>query len=202
VTSTHSEGDDSASSTVTEGSRLVAAARAIGDWTRQSFLYRWLTKEPDPEVIVIDLRETYTVGPIITLLDRLGARLAPWWRASGCRRLCVWTGAWLFACPVRALGVVAMAAATLGVVVTVAGGDPATRTLAVLLVVFTAGAVATRSRHSWGDIQATRGYQLVAAALEPPDPPEGSRASESGESEVSTSGEDAGDEARDGDSQP
>lgn len=194
MTSTHSEGDDSTSSTVTEGSRLVAAARAVGTWARQSFLYRWLTKEPDPEVIVIDLRETYAVGPIITLLDRVGARLVPWWHASGCRRLCVWTGAWLLARPVRALGVVAMAAAALGVVVTVAGGDSATRTLAVLLAAFALGAVATRSQYSWGDIQATRGYQLVVGALEPPDP-RATRGSESGDENASASEAGAGVEA-------
>lgn len=186
MTATHSDGDDSTSSTVTEGSRLVAGVRAVGNWARQSFLYRWLTTEPDPAVIVIDLRETYTVGPIITLLDHLGARLAPWWHASGCRRVCVRTGAWLLARPVRALGVVAMATAAFGFVVAVAGGNPATRTLAVLLVAFAAGAVATRSRHSWQDIQATRGYQLVAGALEPPDPP-ATRGSESGDERASES---------------
>jgi len=36
-----------------------------------SFIYQWLTAEPDPEVIVIDLRETWTVGPIIDSIDRL-----------------------------------------------------------------------------------------------------------------------------------
>jgi len=36
-----------------------------------SFIYRWLTAEPEPEVIVIDLRETWTVGPMITIIDRV-----------------------------------------------------------------------------------------------------------------------------------
>jgi hypothetical protein len=34
-------------------------------------LRQWLTTEPDPDVIVIDLRETVTVGPIVLALDRL-----------------------------------------------------------------------------------------------------------------------------------
>jgi len=157
---------------VTESSRLVAIARAIGDWLRHSFLYRWLTKEPEPDVIVIDLRETYTVGPLITALDRVGARLAPWWRTSGCRRLCAATGAWLVARPIRALGLALLAVATVRLLVAVAGGTLATSTLAVSLGLFVVGALATQSRHSWQDIQATRGYQLVAAALEPPEPPE------------------------------
>jgi hypothetical protein len=32
---------------------------------------RWLTAEPDPDVIVVDLRETVTVGPVILVLDRI-----------------------------------------------------------------------------------------------------------------------------------
>jgi len=40
-------------------------------WVRNSTLYSWLTAEPDPDVVVIDLRETYTVGPFIMILDKL-----------------------------------------------------------------------------------------------------------------------------------
>jgi hypothetical protein len=174
MTSTRDREQDDGQSvqSATESSRLVAAGRAIGDWLRNSFLYRWLTKEPDPEVIVIDLRETTTVGPFIALLDRATARLAPWWRTSGCRRLCVRTAAGLSARPVRALGVVVMAAAAVRLVAAVASGDAGTGTLAVSLGLFAAGALATRSRHSWQDVQETRGYQILAAALEPPEPPE------------------------------
>jgi hypothetical protein len=172
VTSARDESEDGAPADVTGSSRLVAAARGIGTWVRQSFLYRWLTKEPEPDVVVIDLRETYTVGPFIALLDRVTARFAPWWRESGCRRLCVWTATRLVERPVRALGVVLMTAAAARVVAAAASGDPTTRTLAVSLALFGAGAVTTRSRHSWQDIQDTRGYGALAAALEPPDPPE------------------------------
>jgi len=74
----------------TEGSTVVAALRDVGDWigtaVRNSYLYRWLTKEPDPEVIVIDLRETWTVGPIIALLDRFVEWVAPYWASSTPKR--------------------------------------------------------------------------------------------------------------------
>lgn len=75
---------------VTDGSGVLAAVRNAGDRVgtavRNSYLYRWLTKEPEPEVIVIDLRETYTVGPIIALLDRLVEWIAPYWRESTPKR--------------------------------------------------------------------------------------------------------------------
>jgi hypothetical protein len=49
---------------------------------RGSWLYGWLTAEPEPDVIVIDLRETRTVGPVIELLDRAIEWATPYWRAS------------------------------------------------------------------------------------------------------------------------
>ena len=70
----------------TSESTVVSAFRQGGQWiadvTTHSFLYRWLTKEPEPEVIVIDLRETWTVGPFITLLDAFIAWMLPLWRES------------------------------------------------------------------------------------------------------------------------
>jgi hypothetical protein len=43
---------------------------------RASFLYRWLTAEPEPEVVVIDLRETYAVGPLLAILDSVFGTLS------------------------------------------------------------------------------------------------------------------------------
>jgi len=51
--------------------------------TQQSRLYRWFTTEPDPNVIVIDLRETYTVGPLLSVLDIVVPRAEQVWRESG-----------------------------------------------------------------------------------------------------------------------
>jgi len=67
--------------------RVTRGLRAVRRWGRHSFLYRWLTKEPDPDVVVIDLRETYTVGPVIALLDRIAVPLGRSYRVSGLRRL-------------------------------------------------------------------------------------------------------------------
>lgn len=84
-----------------EGSRVLAIPSALGTtahharvtqyfrrlrrWGRHSFLYRWLTKEPEPDVIVIDLRETYTVGPLLAGLDRLAGPLDRSYRHSKLR---------------------------------------------------------------------------------------------------------------------
>ena len=86
---------------VLDGSRIVdavqrastTATRWLGSATDRltrvvqgSFLYRWLTAEPDPEVIVIDLRETYTVGPFIAILDRVVETFVPYYQQSLLKR--------------------------------------------------------------------------------------------------------------------
>jgi hypothetical protein len=58
-----------------EGSTLRAAAESLATSAqtavRNSYCYRWLTAEPEPDVVVIDLRETRTVGPFVRLLERV-----------------------------------------------------------------------------------------------------------------------------------
>jgi hypothetical protein len=73
-------------SAIINGSRVITTVRTLGarmsGFVQESYCYRWLTKEPDPEVIVIDLRETYTVGPFIALLDRIIPHIEDAWRQS------------------------------------------------------------------------------------------------------------------------
>ncbi|WP_353635031.1 hypothetical protein ABSL23_05815 [Halobacterium sp. NMX12-1] len=86
---------------VLDGSHVADAVQrastSIGRWLEStgtrltrvvqgSFLYRWLTAEPDPDVIVIDLRETYTVGPFIAILDRIVETFVPYYRQSLLKR--------------------------------------------------------------------------------------------------------------------
>jgi hypothetical protein len=73
--------------TATRASLLAEAVRTNVYWIRHSVCYRWLTKDPDPDVIVIDLRETYTVGPLIALFDRLAPTIERTWRGSRAYRL-------------------------------------------------------------------------------------------------------------------
>ncbi len=59
----------------------------LSRWAQASALYRWLTAEPDPDVVVIDLRDTYAVGPVISVLDRVAAPLGRLYRGSTLQRL-------------------------------------------------------------------------------------------------------------------
>ena len=82
----HTEVVGRKTSEIVGGSRIVTTVRTLGTrastLVRESYCYRWLTKEPDPDVIVIDLRETYTVGPLIALLDRVIPYIENAWQHS------------------------------------------------------------------------------------------------------------------------
>jgi len=165
------DGVTSDRTSLVEGSAVArftrdAIARAV-TITRASFLFRWLTKEPEPEVIVIDLRETWTVGPIIALLDRFVEA------AAESRLVAVGSQLWraLLAAPVRAAGVGTAGLSAAFLVATLAASSPSWGALAFGTVLFLAGVVATRDGRDWETLRETRPVELLAAAFELPEPP-------------------------------
>lgn len=60
-----------------ERAKIVGLERESEATLRASFIYRWFTTEPEPEVVVIDLRDTYTVGPVITVIAAVYELLDP-----------------------------------------------------------------------------------------------------------------------------
>lgn len=63
-------------------SAVKSASNRFGDLIRHSFLYQWLAREPESEVIVIDLRETLATGLVIKLIENFVIRLTPYWDGS------------------------------------------------------------------------------------------------------------------------
>jgi len=72
------------------GSRIIAGISVCWSWLQHvvsgSALYRWLTAEPDPDVMIIDLRDTYTVSPFLAILDTLISVLYPYFQDSRCKQ--------------------------------------------------------------------------------------------------------------------
>lgn len=151
------------------GSRLRGGlARSV----RGSRLVRWLTAEPDTEVVVIDLRETWTVGPVLAVLDRvLGAAARPW-RESGVRAAARRTAAVVRDAPVRVFGVVVLAAVLASAVAGLVAGGLGGVGLALRLLALAAALAATRVDASWAELRDGRVGQLLEAVFVPPEPPE------------------------------
>lgn len=146
---------------------------ALGRWTRQSVLYRWLTAEPEPEVVVIDLRETLTVRPFLVALDETIGLLVVGRRTSVLES----TGRALLervqAAPVRIASVVLLAVVLVNLVVTAALGSLHPGGLWIRLGVAAVALAGTRVTSSWATIRQSRPAKLAIALLEPPEPPDG-----------------------------
>lgn len=165
---------EDATPAVLAGSRVVstlrAASRRVGSWVRNSALYQWLTAEPDPEVIVIDLRDTWTVGPLLRILDWVLGRLVD--AADGSRSIAAARrgAAGISAAPIRAGGLLI---ATIGLVVAASSflDGLSTVRLGVGVGGMVAGLVAMQDDRDWATLRATRPVELLIAAFEPPEPP-------------------------------
>jgi hypothetical protein len=137
-------------------------------WATGSRIIQWFLAEPDPEVIVIDLRETYTVGPIIRALDWTTVRADRLAERTGLASVFRRTVKRIRAEPLRIAGWLLFGCA-LGALATsyVSGGvTPGWLIVAGLAV------LVTRERRSASELAETRVGRALIAAFEPPEPPE------------------------------
>jgi hypothetical protein len=137
-------------------------------WCRGSKIVQWFLAEPDPEVIVIDLRETYTVGPIIRALEWTAVRTNRLAERTGLAAAARRTTDWLESAPVRAVGWLLFACALGGLLASLLTDG----TLAGWLLVAGLALLGTRERRSASELAETRIGRAVIAAFEPPEPPE------------------------------
>ena len=184
----HSDDADSRLAAAVADSRVAAALDHVGDrltrigqgerteraatWSRRvvtgSYLYRWLTAEPDPEVIVIDLRETVTVGPFVAMLDRIFAWLDTAAKSSNIVAAARSLLAEFRAAPVRLVGAVVALSSATALLAGVALGTFDVLPTVVLVGLAVAGLAGTQVTASWADFADSRAGQLVVQALEPP----------------------------------
>lgn len=163
------------------GSRAVSTARvrSIGEWsqrkTRQSFLYSWLTADPDPEVIVIDLRETYTAGPVIAGLDRAIASVLPGMTSSTVTEEVRAGAAVIRQRPLRYLGGVGVILVGLSLCTTTISGSATPLVVGIHVILSVLFALGLRSKRTWDELVAHPVVQWLAGAFEPPEPIEPAR---------------------------
>ncbi|MFW5965110.1 MAG: hypothetical protein ACOCQM_09595 [Natronomonas sp.] len=156
-------------------SRLVSAGKraeaTLSRWTSDSRIVQWFLAEPEPEVIVIDLRETYTIGPILRAAEWAighGNRFA---ERSGLTAAAGNTAQWIRSQPIHVAGIVLFGVAIAGVVTAALSSG----NLGGWLVLSGIALLALRERRSWEDIGETRVGRALAAAFAPPEPPDDDR---------------------------
>ncbi len=153
-------------------SYFAASLQGITATVQNSTIYRWLTTEPEPEVIVIDLRETWTVAPVLWFLNVIFDRVRPALSDSRAATAIRWGSRYLYQLPavVGGLGLITAGLVASLFIVLRGGLQPIRLILAATAVI--GGILATRDRRSWMDFRETRLVTLLITVLEPPDPTE------------------------------
>lgn len=147
---------------------LEAIESTLGRWADGSRIVQWFLAEPDPDVIVIDLRETYTIGPIIRALEWSAIRTNQFAERIGLVDAIRRTTAWVESAPMRALGWLVFACALGGLLAGLTRGG----SLAGWLLLAGLALLATRERRSASQLAETRIGSALIAAFEPPEPPD------------------------------
>jgi hypothetical protein len=155
-----------------EHSRLGGLGRTLSRITRGSWLYRWLTSEPDPDVVVIDLRETWTVGPILAIFEWVLRPLERYWPRSGLGAVTSSTTEQFRTAPIRVLGLGVTIAVSVSLILAFVLGNPTSSSLGIQLCVLAIGLLATRIDTSWRRLRDGPIGRALKAVFEPPDPPE------------------------------
>lgn len=166
------DAEEPSTPTLLAGSLLFALVARVGTWIEASWLYRWLTAEPDPDVIVIDLRETLTVGPILAVLDRLISLLVATGDHASSVRFAKRGARFVAARPVQWASVFFGGIGLALFARFVRSPDPSTPLVVLTVLLVICAAVGSRIRLSWAELAETRVVKLLAAAFEPPEPPE------------------------------
>jgi len=137
-----------------------------------SWLYRWLTKEPEPEVIVIDLRDTWSVGPFLVRLEELIKEVTPATVSSALVRTGYRLRTRTLQRPIRIASIATIALILVAIMAATVSEGSVGAELFVLLGLLVLAVRGTQSTRSWDEITDTRSYEWLQTAFEPPAPPE------------------------------
>lgn len=155
-----------------EESLVLGVGETVKSWGRSAWLYRWLTTEPDPDVIVIDLRDSYTLGFLLGVFDRVVGRLGPARKSSLATRSVVLTVSKLRERPLRIPGILLAGTTVLNLLIQLGKTEVGRGTLIAHAIAIVVGLLAIQSSLSWDDIEKTGTYRILAAVFGPPPPEE------------------------------
>ena len=145
------------------------------EYLRSAWLYRWLTKEPEPDVIVIDLRETRSVGPVLARIDRVLTALTPALLRSTVSRVWYRGQRQLQQRPIRTASFGAIAGVIMGLLVMTTIATVSVPAVLLLTAVLIGALRGTQSDMTLQECKQTRWYgylQRIGQAFVPPEPPE------------------------------
>jgi hypothetical protein len=94
-------------------STLTDIIRAIEQTIKISWLYQWLTAEPESEVVTVNLRETFAAGPVINISTWTISLIVPAVAQAQMAKAARWVITTVWTAPIRAAGF-----ALIGIIIT------------------------------------------------------------------------------------
>lgn len=154
-----------------KNSGVYTLLQVIKQYVYTSWLYRWLTDEPDPAVVVIDLRETLALGPLLARLEiaiRDAIGVMP---TSGGLRRGFQLRARFQQRPIRVVSFGLIGVVLLAFIPLLATGETVGFVTFLLFGLLLVGLRGTQSSISWAEIKETDAYKTISTVFEPPDSP-------------------------------
>ena len=159
-------------STASNTARSTTVGKEIKKAAANSFIYRWLTAEPDPDVIVIDLRKTWSIGPLIAGINRTVTELTPGVSNSTITALGERIGSVGQRRPIKIVSLFVLSAVFVGLLGGALTGGLSAAAVVFLLGVAVSAVLGLRSTTTLEELTETRTAKLLVAVFEPPEPPE------------------------------
>lgn len=158
-------------------SNWIENSRVISPRSRRkissSTVYGWTVKEPDPDLVVIDLRETFSISPILTAFDDVIEFMVPAWMRSKIHTVYTAASKELKENTVKTVSATLFLAFTASLFVIEVSLELTLLSLGVLFLASVVSAYGTKSEKNWRDIKETKVFKLVIELLEPPSDQEG-----------------------------
>ena len=159
-------------STASDTARSATVGKTVKEAAVNSFIYRWLTAEPDPDVIVIDLRTTWSIGPLIAGINRTVAELTPGVSTSTITALGERLVSVVQRRPIKIVSLFVLLAVFVGLLAGALTGGLSTPAVVFLLGAAVSAVIGLRSTTTLEELTETRTAKLLVAVFEPPEPPE------------------------------
>lgn len=154
-----------------KNSGVYTLLQAIRQYVYTSWLYRWLTDEPDPAVVVIDLRETLALGPLLARLEITIREAIGVMPTSGGLRRGFQLRARFQRRPIRVVSFGLIGVVLLAFIPLLAVGETIGFVTFLLFGLLLVGLRGTQSSVSWTEIKQTDTYKTIITMFEPPDSP-------------------------------
>ena len=151
------------------GSGLAGLVGTVGQFTRASFGYRWLTSDREPEVVTIELADSTAVVYLEAALHGFVRRLVPAYHRSTVVDTVRGTSRRIRDVPIGLASAVLLVAVFGDFVVTLASGAPTLFGVALRILFLCLLAAGTQVTMSWSEFARTPAGRLLVATLEPPE---------------------------------